>query len=247
MQRSDARKRMSDLTPRQLLTEARQAMMAEFKTGIAEYVKANEELHDQIEELHTLAEKAEAERDLLAQAMWDTRTELGFDSDGDTRFHSTDWAEIAKRHAWEAKEVRRDLEEAETLVERTEDERDAAREALDHNVARIEDMRQTLSMAKDRVDEFTYDEFAAVLDDEPLDQWGEVYRSRLGEAREALARVEALVDWHETKAEKARLYRPEVDGENRVMDKTAEVHDDAARRLRAALAQPATDEDAPDE
>lgn len=61
-------------------------------------------------------------------------------------------------------------------------------------------------------------------------------------AREALARVEALTDWHETKAEKARSYRPEVNGENLVMDKAAEVHDDAARRLRAALLQPATDE-----
>ena len=51
----------------------------------------------------------------------------------------------------------------------------------------------------------------------------------------AVERVRALAEWHETKAMKARRFRPEIDGENRVMDKTAEVHDDAARRVRRAL------------
>jgi hypothetical protein len=54
---------------------------------------------------------------------------------------------------------------------------------------------------------------------------------------EQLARVEALADWHETKAMKARKYRPVFDGENSVMDKAAQVHDDAATRLRAALTE----------
>lgn len=54
--------------------------------------------------------------------------------------------------------------------------------------------------------------------------------------RERLAKVEDLIDWHETKADKARQFRPEINGENAVMDKAAEVHDTAARRLRAALA-----------
>ena len=49
------------------------------------------------------------------------------------------------------------------------------------------------------------------------------------------AKVAALADWHETKAEKARRFRIEIDGRNPVMDKAAEVHTDAARRLRAAL------------
>ena len=54
--------------------------------------------------------------------------------------------------------------------------------------------------------------------------------------RDALAaKVEALADWHETKADKARRFRIEIDGRNPVMDKAAEVHTDAARRLRAAL------------
>ena len=48
-------------------------------------------------------------------------------------------------------------------------------------------------------------------------------------------RLRALADWHETKADKARRFRIEINGENRVMDKAAEVHDDAARRLRRAL------------
>ena len=62
---------------------------------------------------------------------------------------------------------------------------------------------------------------------------------RLTDERDALAaaveRVRALADWHETKADKARRFRIEINGENRVMDKAAEVHDDAARRLRRAL------------
>ena len=54
--------------------------------------------------------------------------------------------------------------------------------------------------------------------------------------RDALAaKVEALADWHETKADKARRFRIEIDGRNPVMDKAAEVHTDAARRLRATL------------
>lgn len=52
-----------------------------------------------------------------------------------------------------------------------------------------------------------------------------------------IARVEALADWHDTKAMKARKYRPVFDGENSIMDKAAQVHDDAAARLRAALTE----------
>ena len=75
----------------------------------------------------------------------------------------------------------------------------------------------------------------------PLDDFGlyaEVVDGALNAAaeRDALAaKVEALADWHETKADKARRFRVEVDGRNPVMDKAAEVHTDAARRLRAAL------------
>ena len=54
--------------------------------------------------------------------------------------------------------------------------------------------------------------------------------------RDALAaKVESLADWHETKADKARRFRIEINGRNPVMDKAAEVHADAARRLRRAL------------
>ena len=55
------------------------------------------------------------------------------------------------------------------------------------------------------------------------------------EVKRLTAKVAALADWHETKAEKARRFRIEIDGRNPVMDKAAEVHTDAARRLRAAL------------
>ena len=49
------------------------------------------------------------------------------------------------------------------------------------------------------------------------------------------AAVESLAEWHETKAMKARHYRSGMDGQNVVMDKAAEVHDDAARRIHRAL------------
>ena len=44
-----------------------------------------------------------------------------------------------------------------------------------------------------------------------------------------VAQVRSLADWHETKAMKARTYRPEFNGENIIMDKAAQVHEDAAR------------------
>lgn len=67
-----------------------------------------------------------------------------------------------------------------------------------------------------------------------------VKQAHAAEARAAKAEalVEAglgLAEWHETKADKARRFRPEINGENLVMDKAAQVHDDAANRLRAAL------------
>lgn len=48
------------------------------------------------------------------------------------------------------------------------------------------------------------------------------------------ARVTSLADWHDTKAEKARRF-PGA-GNEAVMEKAAQVHDDAARRIREALA-----------
>lgn len=131
--------------------------------------------------------------------------------------------------AWvTVRELRDALAEAREEVEGLVAERDAAREALDHNVARIEDMLATLSMVADRLDEFTYDELRSVLDDDPLDQWGEIYKSRLTEAREALARVEALA---------GTTIEGEVDG------KPTPVPLIWASDLRAALTQPATDEE----
>lgn len=68
---------------------------------------------------------------------------------------------------------------------------------------------------------------------------GERERARDLAARleQQVTQVEALADWHETKADKARKYRPVFNGENIIMDKAAQVHDDAAARLRAALTE----------
>lgn len=56
--------------------------------------------------------------------------------------------------------------------------------------------------------------------------------ARAQQAEAAIERVRALADWHETKADKARRY---PGGAVEVMEKAAQVHDDAARRLREAL------------
>ncbi len=50
---------------------------------------------------------------------------------------------------------------------------------------------------------------------------------------DVVSRLEDLADWHDTKADKARRFRPAT--ENRVMDKAAEVHEQAAARIRDAL------------
>lgn len=55
----------------------------------------------------------ERERDLLLQAMWDARTALGFDTDGDVRFHDPSIERIARNHVREAEQVRKEWDEAE--------------------------------------------------------------------------------------------------------------------------------------
>jgi len=57
-------------------------------------------------------------------------------------------------------------------------------------------------------------------------------RDRAEKAEAAIQRVRDLIGWHETKADKARHFPgPDVE----VMQKAAQIHDDAARRLREAL------------
>lgn len=58
----------------------------------------------------------EGQRDLLLQAMWDARTTLGFDPDGDKTFHvdrssRVQLERVAKQHVAEAEEFRRDSDE----------------------------------------------------------------------------------------------------------------------------------------
>lgn len=73
-------------------------------------------------------ERLRAERDLLAQAMWDARAELGFDNDGDKTPHAAihgDYQRFAGLHVLDAREARDDYEAA--LDESTVIERDARR------------------------------------------------------------------------------------------------------------------------
>lgn len=61
------------------------------------------------------------------------------------------------------------------------------------------------------------------------------------ERGQILANLHALADWHETKADKARQFPGP--GHVVAMTKAAEVHDDAARRIRRAINLEPTEED----
>ncbi|ALD64019.1 hypothetical protein AFL94_08885 [Arthrobacter sp. LS16] len=74
------------------------------------------------------------------------------------------------------------------LIERAE----AAERALDFHSQRDRELKTLLSMIADRLDEFCYDELSSLIEDEPLDQWGETYKSRLEQAEQQVARVRAL-------------------------------------------------------
>jgi hypothetical protein len=86
-----------------------------------------------------------AERDLLAQAMWDARGALGFDNDGDespaASIHG-DFEQFAANHVREAREQARDYETALDLWDGTERREWVARaEAAEAKVARVEALR----------------------------------------------------------------------------------------------------------
>ena len=56
-------------------------------------------------------------------------------------------------------------------------DRDALAAAVEHYAAQRQELRALLIHVAERLDDFTYDELAAIIDDEPLDQWGERYRA----------------------------------------------------------------------
>ncbi|HCM94955.1 hypothetical protein [Glutamicibacter arilaitensis] len=76
------------------------------------------------------------------------------------------------------------------LIERAE----AAEQALDFHTQRDRELKSTLAHLSDQLDEHCYDEFASLIDDGPLDQWGESYNSHLEQAEQALARVSTMFE-----------------------------------------------------
>ena len=74
------------------------------------------------------------------------------------------------------------------LIERAE----AAEQALDFHTQRDRELKTLLGMLSDRLDEFSYDELSSLIEDEPQNQWGESYKSRLEQAEQAVARVREL-------------------------------------------------------
>jgi len=78
-----------------------------------------------------------------------------------------------------------DIDQATELFDRLE----AAEQALDFHTQRDRELKALLSMLSDRLDEFSYDELSSLIEDEPMNQWGESYKSRLEQAEQAVARV----------------------------------------------------------
>ena len=75
-------------------------------------------------------------------------------------------------------------------------ERDALAAAVEHYAAQRQELRALVSHVAERLDAFTYDELAAIIGDEPLDQWGERYRAQIGAERDALAaKLDAVREW----------------------------------------------------
>jgi hypothetical protein len=108
-----------------------------------------------------LRRKAEGERDLLAQAMWDARAALGFDNDGDSTpaaaIAGGGFETFARNHVEDAKEQRRDYDEALSGTERANA---AAVAAFDGNAliqqahAERDELRDTLSRVKELAGEW---------------------------------------------------------------------------------------------
>lgn len=83
------------------------------------------------------------------------------------------------------------------LLDRVE----AAEQALDFHTQRDRELKTLLSMIACRLDEFCYEELASLIEDEPLDQWGEKYTSKLQAAEQAVARVRELADAWKSRGE----------------------------------------------
>lgn len=93
------------------------------------------------------------------------------------------------------------------LIERVE----AAERALDFHAQRDRELKTLLSVLSDRLDEFCYDELASLIEDEPLNQWGETYKSKLQTAEQAVERAKAVDALQ--RRDKGALYRRAVAAE----------------------------------
>ena len=103
-------------------------------------------------------------------------------------------------------------------------------------IARAPELLTALCDQLDQAEKAAADWKATAEDrDATIDEYREhaaAIAERAKKAEEVIQQVRNLADWHETKATKARLY---PGAEVEIMQKAAQVHDDAARRLRAIL------------
>lgn len=102
----------SDLRhPRDIAASISQRLYENYGVVPSHLIEANEPniaSHDTRARLDAVSQ----ERWLLLQAIWDARAEMGFDTDGDDRFHSKDIQMIATNHVREAREFRHDTQQA---------------------------------------------------------------------------------------------------------------------------------------
>lgn len=124
------------------------------------------------------------------------------------------------------------------LIDRAE----AAEQAVDFHAQRDSELKTLLSMIADRLDEFCYDELSSLIEDGPLDQWGETYKSKLQTAEQAVERAKAVDALQ--RRDKGALYRRAEVAEGRLsavglvvddLHATGAISQDVADQLTDAL------------
>lgn len=110
---------------------------------VAERVRVVEGERDAARTLRT-------QRDLLASAMWDSRKGFGFDTDGDSGYHTQDFGFISESFRRDMAEVRQEILDLNAEVIAAEDRAESAEAAHEAEKAAHERLRRRLrALAKD--------------------------------------------------------------------------------------------------
>lgn len=97
--------------------------------------------HEAYESAHMAANTLRTQRDLLASAMWDSRKEFGFDTDGASGYHTQDYGFISESFRRDMAEVRTEIVDLNAEVIAAEDRAESAEAAHEAEKAAHERLR----------------------------------------------------------------------------------------------------------